>query len=70
MSNYKNTQTYERFNRFLKDVKKAKTDEEILKAGHALVDDWSGFHYNHIALSALGIIKKMCNPQCSQSCSK
>ena len=46
---YEKCVSYQRFNAFLDNVKKAKTDKEILLAGFQLVEDWKGFKYQRMA---------------------
>ena len=56
MNNRKNTLAYNRFKKFLKKVKEAQTDEEILMAGYNLVEEYRGFHYNWLSTATKEII--------------
>jgi len=46
----------QRFDEFLAEIKTAKTDEEILMAGHNLLEKWRAYKYQHISDAALKTI--------------
>jgi hypothetical protein len=56
------TKGEERFRKFIGQVHNAKSDLNILMAGHELVDSYMGFNYQHIADSTERIIHKMVGP--------
>jgi hypothetical protein len=53
----KKTLTYNRFGEFLDEVKNAKNDEEILMAGHNLLEKWQGYRYQKNADAGLKAIQ-------------
>lgn len=68
MTKIKNSVSYNRYRTYLDAVKIAKTDEDLLVAGFALVEAWHGHHYEKIAqFSLVSVIPFIINEEQSKT---
>lgn len=59
MSNIKNTRSYTRFIMYLAHIKEAKSDEDLLMAGHNLLEAWKGYRSQTNSDAGIRAIKQI-----------